>query len=121
MKAKQFKPIILKSLQQYTGKVKTYTEFADLVVSKMEQFEEMFDMLSGEGLIERAIEQPSITHGSLIITPGSEDISGRVASKIPDHIWTDEEIERAKQSALKNISLRFPQRSRSLRRPFSNR
>ena len=68
MQARQFRPIILKSLADSKGKFPTLDALADFLVSKMEMFEEMASLL----ILPDSPSRPTTESAFLLATPTPE-------------------------------------------------
>lgn len=112
MKPKQYRPIILRTLQQAQGKYKTFEDFADYMISKMEDYEEMANMLAADGLIGELSATATATT-NVILSPGDHaplrvDVSDRIVPKESERQLTDDEIIRLKDKAIEKYRAELP-------------
>jgi hypothetical protein len=112
MKAKQYKKIILKTLQQSSTKFRSIEDLADFIISKMEDYEEMASMLAEDDILSQYSHPTKST--PLIITGSStspvevSDISERVTVRKPEIPYTDDEIIRMKEKAIEQYNRELP-------------
>ena len=113
-KPKQYRPIILRTLQQAQGKYKTFEDFADYMISKMEDYEEMANMLAADGLIgELSRYRMTASDLNVILSPGDHaplrvDVSDRFVPKESERHLPDDEIIRLKDTAIEKYRAELP-------------